>query len=67
MVAYRTLPPETPPPLGQRVRLIAGFGGFLGREHGGYPGPKAFWEGMQKVRAFAIGLDAGRVGYADDG
>ena len=51
-------PPETPPPLGQRVRLIAGFGGFLGRKSDGHPGPKALWEGMQKVRAFAIGIAA---------
>ncbi|MCP5197368.1 MAG: IS4 family transposase [Gammaproteobacteria bacterium] len=57
IVAYRAKPPETPPPLGQRVRLIAGFGGFLGRKHDSHPGPKALWEGMQKVRAFAIALD----------
>lgn len=67
VVTYRTQPPETPPPLGQMVRLIAGFGGFLGRKCDGHPGPKALWEGMQKVRAFAIGLAAGRVAYAGDG
>jgi hypothetical protein len=67
IVAHRAQPPETPPPLGQRVRLIAGFGGFLGRKHDGYPGPKAIWEGMQKVRAFAIALEAGRAVYAGDG
>lgn len=53
----RVKPPATPPPSGQMVRLIAGFGGFLGRKHHVYPGPKAFWEGMQEVRAFAIALD----------
>ena len=67
IVAYRAKPPETPPPLGQMVRLIAGFGGFLGRKHDGHPGPKAIWEGMQKVRAFAIALEVGRVVYAGDG
>ena len=67
VVAYRTLPPEIPPPLGQMVRLIAGFGGFLGRKCDSHPGPKALWEGMQKVRAFAIGLEAGWAVYADDG
>ena len=61
-----TLPPENPPPLGQMVRLIAGFGGFLSRKHDRHPGPKAIWEGMQKVRAFAIGLEAGRAVYAND-
>jgi hypothetical protein len=67
IVAHRTQPPETPPPLGQMVRLIAGFGGFLGRKHDGHPGPKALWEGMQKVRAFALALEAGRAVYAGDG
>jgi len=49
------------------VRLIAGFGGFLGRKHDGHPGPKAIWEGMQKVSAFAIALEATRAVYAGDG
>jgi hypothetical protein len=61
IVAHRTQPPATPPPLGQMVRLIAGFGGFLGRKHDGHPGPKAIWEGMQKVRAFALALEATAV------
>lgn len=51
-----------PPPLGQMARLIVGFGGFLGRKHDSHPGPK----GMQKVRAFAIALEAGRAVYAGD-
>ena len=67
IVAHRARPPETPPPLGQMVRLIAGFGGFLGRKHDGHPGPKAIWEGMQKVRAFAMALEVGRAVYAGDG
>jgi hypothetical protein len=67
IVAHRTQPPETPPPLGQMVRLIARFGGFLGRKHDGHPGPKALWEGLQKVRAFVIALEAGRAVYAGDG
>ena len=41
IVDHRCPPPETPPPLGQRVRLIASLGGFLGRNRDGYPGPKA--------------------------
>jgi hypothetical protein len=67
IVAHRVKPPDTPPPLGQMVRLIAGFGGFLGRQHDDHPGPKAIWEGLQKVRAFAIALEASRAVYADDG
>ena len=54
---------RTPPPLGQMARLIASFGGFLGRKHDGHPGPKALWEGLQKVIAF----EATRAVYAEDG
>ncbi len=61
------LPASIRPATGQRVRLIAGFGGFLGRKHDGHPGPKAIWEGMQKVSAFAITLKAGRAVYDSDG
>ncbi len=37
IVAHRTKPPETLPPLGQKVRLIVGFGGFLGCKHDARP------------------------------
>jgi hypothetical protein len=67
IVAHRCPPPATPPKLSDRVRLIAGFGGFLGRKHDGHPGPKAIWEGMQKVRAFAIAFEARKAAYAEDG
>lgn len=60
IVAHRTKPPETPPPLGQMVRLIAGFGGFLGRKHDGHPGPKTLWEGLQRVQMFALGVAAAK-------
>jgi hypothetical protein len=66
IVAYGCPPPDIPPSLGQMVRLVAGFGGFLGRKSDGHPGPKAIWEGMQKVRAFAIALKAGHAAHFDD-
>ena len=67
IVAYRRPLPDTPPTLSDMVRLIAGFGGFLGRKHDGHPGPKAIWEGMQKVRAFAMALEACKAAYTEDG
>ena len=67
IVAYRRPPPDTPPPLGMMVRLIAGFGGFLGRKRDGHPGPKAIWQGMQRVREFALALEAGKAVYASSG
>ncbi len=48
-------------------RQLAGFGGFLGLKHDGHPGPKAIWEGMKKVRAFALALESGRAAYTGDG
>ncbi len=68
IVAHRRPPPPTAgntATLGQMVRLIAGFGGFLGRKHDAHPGPKALWEGMQKVRAFTIAFEARNVAYAE--
>jgi Transposase Tn5 dimerisation domain len=67
IVAHRRPPPATSPSLGAMVRLIASFGGFLGRKQDGHPGPKALWEGMQRVREFAIALDAGKIAYAGTG
>ena len=60
IVAHRCPPPATPPNLGVMGRLIAGFGGFLGRNGDGHPGPKALWEGMQRVYAFAMGIAAAK-------
>jgi hypothetical protein len=67
IVAKRCKPPETPPPLGEMVRLIAGFGGFLGRKSDGHPGPKAIWEGMQRVQAFAMGIAAAKEAFIPTG
>jgi hypothetical protein len=61
IVKHRSKPPETPPQLGEMVRLIAGFGGFLGRKHDGFPGAKAIWEGMEKVRHYAVGIEVGKA------
>jgi hypothetical protein len=33
-------PTEKPPSLEERVRMVAGFGGFLNRKDDGYPGPQ---------------------------
>jgi hypothetical protein len=60
LVAKRCRPPEAPPPLGDRGRLVAGFGGFLGRQGDAHPGPKALWTGLQRVQEFAIGIAAAK-------
>jgi hypothetical protein len=57
-VAKKAPPPEEPPALGERVRIVAGFGGFLNRKHDGFPGSKTLWIGLQRVQDFAIALAA---------
>jgi hypothetical protein len=42
------------PSLGEFVRKVAEYGGFLGRKHDGHPGPQAIWQGMEKVRHYTI-------------
>jgi hypothetical protein len=58
VVAKRQPPPETPPPLGEMIRLVAGFGGFLGRKGDGHPDPKALWEGLLKLMAYVEAFQA---------
>jgi len=49
------------------ARLIAGFGGFLGRKGNGHPGSKALWEEMQRVQTFAIGIAAAKQAFISSG
>ena len=56
LLAKRQPPPATPPTLGEMIRLVAGFGGFLGRKRDGHPGPKALWEGLTKLMAYVEAL-----------
>lgn len=59
LVARRPLP-DKPPTLNEVIRVIAGFGGFLGRQGDGEPGAKTLWIGLQRVMDFAIGIRAMR-------
>lgn len=38
------------------IRLVAGFGGFLGRKGDGFPGPQSLWIGLQRCRDFALAI-----------
>ena len=66
-MVHRTAPTEAPPPLGVMVRVVASFGGFLGRKSDGHPGPKALWEGLLKLHAFAIGIAAAKQAFIPPG
>ena len=67
IVKHRRPPPPVVPTLVTMVRLIASFGGFLGRKGDGHPGPKAIWEGMQQVQAFAVGIAAAKQAFIPTG
>ena len=58
IVSQRKLPPKEPPTLHQVIRMVASFGGFLGRRCDGFPGPKAIWIGIQRTRDFVAALQA---------
>lgn len=59
LVAGKPLPP-VPPKLNEVIRLIAGFGGFLGRKGDGELGAKSLWQGLQRVMDFAMAIRAAR-------
>jgi len=67
IVAKRSPPPPIPPTLQEMVRLIARFGGFLGRKSDGHPGPKALWIGLQRVREWAIGIVVAKAVFIPTG
>jgi len=58
IVIKRSPPPLTPPDLGEVIRLVASLGGYIGRKHDGPPGARAMWIGLQRLRDFAIALEA---------
>ena len=59
LVARKPLP-DKPPKLNEVIRVIAGFGGFLGRKGDGEPGAKTLWISLQRVMDFAMGIRAMR-------
>jgi len=61
MVTYKRSPPKTPPRLQEMIIMIAKLGGFIGRKSDGEPGAKTIWQGMQRMRDFAVAWDAFNV------
>lgn len=47
-------PPQNPPSLNEMVRMVASFGGFLGRKSDGHPGAQTLWIGLSRVQDFAF-------------
>ena len=61
ITTHRKAPPKTPPSLNEMVRAIATFGGFLDRKGDGEPGVQALWLGLQRVRDFALAIQASKT------
>jgi len=67
LLGKRQLPPKAPPTLGEMTRLVAGFGGYLGRKGDGPPGPKALWEGLAKLMSYVEALQVAQEVYGPGG
>jgi len=50
-------PPTTPPTLREAIRMVASFGGFLGRKSDGEPGTQTLWRGWQRLEDFTIAYE----------
>ena len=61
LVSKKEAPPKEPPQLNEIMRMLASFGGFLGRKGDGEPAPKSIWIGLQRARDFVVALDAHRI------
>ncbi len=57
VVTHRKPPPPKPPTINTMIRMMAGFGGFLGRKHDGEPGPQTVWIGLQRARDFVLAFE----------
>jgi hypothetical protein len=58
IVNHQKAPPVKPPTINTILRMMAGFGGFLGRRYDGEPGPQTVWIGLQRARDFVLALQA---------
>jgi hypothetical protein len=56
------IPPTKPPTINEAMRLVAGLGGFLGRNGDGNPGTQTLWLGLQRlddiVSTYQVMIDA---------
>ncbi|HTG19878.1 MAG TPA: IS4 family transposase [Reyranella sp.] len=65
VIVFRTRrpPPEKPPSLREMIRMIAGLGGFLGRQSDGEPGTQTLWRGPRRADDIAIMFRGVREAY----
>jgi hypothetical protein len=58
IVTKRASPQQEPPPLNEMIKMVASWGGYLNRKGDEEPGPKTIWIGLQRIRDFALGIQA---------
>ena len=51
-------PPKKAPMLKLFVDTLSSLGGYIGRKSDGPPGPKTIWIGLQRMRDFALAVQA---------
>ncbi|MES1226707.1 MAG: IS4 family transposase [Bacteroidota bacterium] len=61
IIKFKQVPPKQVPTLGEMCRVVASFGGFIGRKSDGFPGAETLWLGLQRVRDFKIALAAAKA------
>jgi IS4 transposase len=50
--------PKTAPSLGEFIKMVATFGGYVDRKNEGPPGVKVVWKGMARMLDFALAWEA---------
>jgi len=48
-VSKNPIAPETPPTLGEAMRMVGAIGGHMGRKSDGAPGTQTLWRGLQRL------------------
>lgn len=63
VLTYKRRSPNNPPSIREMNRMVATFGGFLGRKRDGEPGIKAMWIGLRRLADFTKAFELGRRIY----
>lgn len=61
IVHFKKKPPKKVPSLEEMCRIVAMFGGFIGRKSDGFPGAQTLWIGLQRVKDFGIALGVAKA------
>jgi hypothetical protein len=57
-ITQKKAPPQTPPTLGELVRMVAQLGGYVNRTKEAYPGPETIWKGIVRMNDLATAWES---------